>query len=120
MTSRFPTPEEFASWPPPNYVDPETARPLALGIVIPMSVLVIVAISGRFYSRTVLVKTLGWDDWIMLLAAVRASICARSIDSLNQITSIASNIMVIISMGPDYQMGYHLCTCVCVTILTAY
>lgn len=70
MTSRFPTAAEFASFPPPNYIDPETRLPLALAICIPMSVLVTVAISARFYSRTVLVRALGLDDWIMLLAAV--------------------------------------------------
>lgn len=70
MTSRYPTAEEFASWPPPNYIDPETRQPLAMAICIPMSVLVTTFISFRFYSRTVIIHTLGLDDWIMLLAAV--------------------------------------------------
>jgi len=70
MTSRFPTAAEFASWPKPDYVDPETRRPLALAVMIPMTVLVITFISCRFYSRTVLINALGWDDWIMFLAAV--------------------------------------------------
>lgn len=70
MTSRFPTAAELLSFPAPNYVDPTTRRPLAIGIVTPMTVLVIAFISCRFYSRTVLTKTLGWDDGIMLLAAV--------------------------------------------------
>lgn len=26
-----------------------------------------------------------------------------------QVLSVGSNIMLIISMSPDYQMGYHLC-----------
>jgi hypothetical protein len=70
MTSRFPTPAEFASFPPPNYDDPATKLPLALSVVIPMTVLVVAFISCRFYCRTVLVNTLGWDDWTMLVAAV--------------------------------------------------
>ena len=70
MTSRFPTAAELASWPDANYVNPETRLPLALAIIIPMTVLVVVFTSARFYSRTVLVHTLGWDDWIMLVAAV--------------------------------------------------
>jgi len=70
MTSRFPTAAEFAAFPPPNYVDPVTKFPLALGIVIPMTVIVIAFISCRFYCRTVLIRTLGWDDWSMLTAAV--------------------------------------------------
>jgi hypothetical protein len=70
MTSRFPTTEEFLSFPKPNYVDPVTRRPLAMAVVIPMTVLVIFFISCRFYSRTVLIRTLGWDDWTMFVAAV--------------------------------------------------
>ncbi|KAE8864144.1 hypothetical protein PTNB29_04108 [Pyrenophora teres f. teres] len=93
MTSRFPTAAEFAAFPPPNYVDPVTKFPLALAIVIPMTVIVVGFISCRFYCRTVLIRTLGWDDWSMLMAAIMC---------------VASNIMVIISMLPAYQMGYHL------------
>ncbi len=74
MTSRFPTAEERLSFPTPNYVDPVTRRPLAVGIIAPITVLVVVFISCRFYSRTILTKTLGWDDGIMLLAAVRLDI----------------------------------------------
>ncbi|KAL7777961.1 hypothetical protein CFE70_004635 [Pyrenophora teres f. teres 0-1] len=70
MTSRFPTAAEFAAFPPPNYVDPVTKFPLALAIVIPMTVIVVGFISCRFYCRTVLIRTLGWDDWSMLMAAV--------------------------------------------------
>ncbi|KAH7067240.1 hypothetical protein BKA63DRAFT_581953 [Paraphoma chrysanthemicola] len=93
MTSRFPTPAEFASFPTPNYVDPITRRPVAIGIIIPATVLVVTAISCRFYSRTVIVRTLGWDDWIMLLAAI---LC------------VGSNIMIIVAMLPSFQLGYHL------------
>lgn len=41
-----------------------------MAVVIPMTVLVIFFISCRFYSRTVLIRTLGWDDWTMFVAAV--------------------------------------------------
>ncbi|KAL1652411.1 hypothetical protein SLS61_005013 [Didymella pomorum] len=58
-----------------------------------MTVLVVAFMSCRIYSRTVLTKTLGWDDGIMLLAAI---------------TSVGNNIMVIISMLPQYRMGHHL------------
>jgi hypothetical protein len=73
MTSRFPTAAELASWPEINYVNPETRRPLTLAVNIPMTVLVIAFISCRFYSRTVLTRSLGWDDWVMLAAAVSLS-----------------------------------------------
>ncbi|KAF2689632.1 hypothetical protein K458DRAFT_439887 [Lentithecium fluviatile CBS 122367] len=76
-----------------NYVDPETRRPLALAVIIPMTALVITFISCRFYSRSVLIYALGWDDWTMLLAAI---------------LSVGNNMMIVISMLPKYQMGYHL------------
>jgi hypothetical protein len=44
-----------------------------MAVVIPMTVLVIMSISCRFYSRTVLIYTLGWDDWTMFAAAVSPS-----------------------------------------------
>ncbi|ORY17072.1 hypothetical protein BCR34DRAFT_451881, partial [Clohesyomyces aquaticus] len=93
MTSRFPTAEEFASFPPPNFVNPETKTSLILGIEIPMSVLATVFIACRFYSRTRIVSALGSDDWIMLAAAIMA---------------VANNILVIVSTTPDIQTGYHL------------
>lgn len=70
MTSRFPTLAEMAVWPKPNYIDPETKQPLALGINVVMSSVIVAFVSCRFYSRTRLVKALGLDDWIMLSAAV--------------------------------------------------
>jgi hypothetical protein len=71
MTSRFPTAQELASFPDPNYVDPTTRQPLLIGITTTMSLLVIVFLACRIYSRTVLVYAVGWDDWIMLSAGVR-------------------------------------------------
>ncbi|KAF2870875.1 hypothetical protein BDV95DRAFT_607990 [Massariosphaeria phaeospora] len=90
---RTPTPQEMAAWPAPNYVDPETRRPLVLGINIPLLVLMIAFISMRFYSRTVIVRALGKDDWFMLAAAV---------------TAVATSIMTCIATQPEYQTGYHL------------
>jgi hypothetical protein len=60
--------------PPPNYDNPEeTLQPAIWGVEITMIILMTVFMFGRFYSRTVLVKgALGWDDWIMMAAYVRA------------------------------------------------
>ncbi|KAH8691763.1 hypothetical protein GQ44DRAFT_719929 [Phaeosphaeriaceae sp. PMI808] len=88
-------PAEFASWPTPNYVNPETRRPLALAVVIPMTALVVTFMSCRLYSRTVIIYTLGWGDSVMFLASL---------------LSVSSNIMLLISTLPEYKMGYHLCT----------
>jgi hypothetical protein len=67
----LPTPADILSWPRANYVDPITRRPLVLGVEIPLTVLTILFTAGRFYSRTIIVKALGWDDWFMLAATVR-------------------------------------------------
>ncbi|CAI6299405.1 unnamed protein product [Periconia digitata] len=93
MTSRFPTSSEILSWPEPNFVDPETKQPLAMGINVVMSFVIVSFICCRFYSRTRLVKALWWDDWIMLLAAL---------------CQIGNNVMIIISMDKKYKMGYHM------------
>jgi hypothetical protein len=69
--STFPTNADIAKWPAPNYVDPITRRPLVLGVEIPLTILTILFVAARFYSRTIIVKALGWDDWFMLAAAVR-------------------------------------------------
>jgi hypothetical protein len=67
----LPTPEDISKWP--NYVDPITRRSLVLGVEIPLINLIIIFTAGRFYSRTIIVKALGWDDWFMLAASVRNS-----------------------------------------------
>jgi hypothetical protein len=67
----LPTPADVARWPAPNYIDPVTRRPLVLGVEIPLTILTILFTAGRFYSRTAIVKALGWDDWFMLAATVR-------------------------------------------------
>ncbi|ORY08050.1 hypothetical protein BCR34DRAFT_488998 [Clohesyomyces aquaticus] len=89
----LPTSEDIMKWPLPNYVNPQTRRPLVQGVEIPVTVLPILFVACRFYSRTVIVRALGWDDWLMLIATI---------------ISTATNIMTIISTGPEYQTGYHL------------
>jgi hypothetical protein len=72
--STFPTLADIAKWPAPNYVDPVTRRSLVLGVEIPLTILTIMFTACRFYSRTVVVKALGWDDWFMLAATVRRTL----------------------------------------------
>lgn len=63
-----------------------------------MTVLVVAFISCRFYSRTVLTKTLGWDDGIMLLAAV--SLHAHSRDNKQSAEHLGH-------IGREQHYGYH-------------
>jgi hypothetical protein len=111
--SKQPTPADMASWPAPNYVNPETRRPLVLGVEIPLMILIVIFTVLRFYSRLTIVRKLGIvspllqsfiyqphqltvtkDDWFILAATI---------------TALATSIMTCISMGPAYQTGYHLC-----------
>ncbi|KAF2265896.1 hypothetical protein CC78DRAFT_542861 [Lojkania enalia] len=91
--SMVPTAEDMASWPPLNYENPETRRPLVLGIEIPLCVLVIAFTSMRFYSRTIIIRALGADDWFMLVAAI---------------TAVATSIATCISTDRTIQTGYHV------------
>ncbi|KAH7406368.1 hypothetical protein DE146DRAFT_777507 [Phaeosphaeria sp. MPI-PUGE-AT-0046c] len=89
----LPTFADIVKWPPPNYDNPVTRRPLVLGVEIPLTVLTIVFVAARFYSRTVIVKAIGWDDWFMLIALI---------------FSTGTNVMTCVSTLPAFQTGYHL------------
>jgi len=65
------TPEEMASWPAPNFEDPERRDGIVIGMAAPTLALVVVIATMRFYGRGVLRNALGKDDWMMFAAAVR-------------------------------------------------
>ena len=65
------TPEEKASWPAPNFENPESRGSIVIGMAVPTMVLVVVFGTMRFYGRGVLRHALGMDDWMMFAAAVR-------------------------------------------------
>ncbi|CAI6231432.1 unnamed protein product [Periconia digitata] len=89
----WPSAEEIASWPAPNYVNPETRRPLVLATAIPLLCLVAIAISVRFYSRIFIVRALGADDWVMLFAAI---------------ASMSTSAMMCVATEEPFLTGYHL------------
>ncbi len=68
---RLPPAEVIATWPTPNYINPVTRGP-ALVIIeliaLPISTICLVL---RLYTRMYVVRNgTGWDDWIMVAAAV--------------------------------------------------
>jgi hypothetical protein len=65
------TPEEMASWPAPNFDNPQSCSPVLIGLTAPTMALVFVFTGVRFYGKGILRNALGLDDWIMLVAAVR-------------------------------------------------
>ena len=69
-----PFPSSFlASWPAPNYIDPETnpATPALYVITAIFLVLSSGALCCRMYSRIVIRNWFGWDDLFVIVAFVR-------------------------------------------------
>lgn len=60
----------IVSWPKPNYVDPVTRGDALLVLMILFSILVFLAVIGRYYSRIVIKRWFGWDDSMITLAWV--------------------------------------------------
>ncbi|ETS84562.1 hypothetical protein PFICI_02587 [Pestalotiopsis fici W106-1] len=65
---RFPPPEVIASWPKPNYKDPENRGPALLIVELVALPLAIICVALRLYVRIHLIKRSGWDDWLMVAA----------------------------------------------------
>ena len=65
-----PPPEVIASWPEPNFVNPQmlsNGRAVAAFVMTPMTTLIVLA---RVYTRLHLTKSFGWDDVILIVATV--------------------------------------------------
>ena len=60
----------IVSWPKPNYVDPVTRGDALLVLMILFSILVFLAVIGRYYSKIVIKRWFGWDDSMITLAWV--------------------------------------------------
>lgn len=91
LTSTAP-PEVIASWPAPNYVDPETRGP---GLVVASTLLAslgILMVAARLYSRFLITKAAGFDDALIVLALAFA---------------IALSVLVIIG-NKVWLSGYHI------------
>jgi hypothetical protein len=68
---RSPPPEVVASWPRPNYVNPETRGPdLIVAGVITLTVAVTCLVL-RMYVRLRIMRKTELDDWVMVVATVR-------------------------------------------------
>ena len=67
---RSPPPEVLATWPRPNYINPETRGPdlIVAGLVTLSVALVCVAL--RLYVRLRILRKTEMDDWVMVAAVV--------------------------------------------------
>ncbi|KAF8471752.1 hypothetical protein BDZ91DRAFT_676987 [Kalaharituber pfeilii] len=69
MSTQIPD-EVRNSWPPPNYNSPETRATALLGVMFSLTILTLMVIAGRIYSRAVICKSMGGDDWWMLASTI--------------------------------------------------
>ncbi len=72
---RNPPPDLVASWPAPNYTNPETRGPALIIVELLAVSISTICLGLRLYVRVRIVRSVGWDDWLMVGATVR--ICTR-------------------------------------------
>jgi hypothetical protein len=74
---RLPPPEVVATWPPPNYINPETRGPALIIVELITLPLATICLALRLYVRFKVLNTSHWDDWMMVGAAVRSTVLSR-------------------------------------------
>ncbi|KAH8647311.1 hypothetical protein BX600DRAFT_152708 [Xylariales sp. PMI_506] len=67
---RFPPAAVIATWPSPNFVNPENRGPTLMIVELIMLGLALLCTSLRLYVRIVMIKKSWWDDWLMVVAAI--------------------------------------------------
>lgn len=68
-----PTKEVIASWPKPNYVNPDTRGPALTVVNIVFIVLVFIVVGLRYYTRIRITRSFGIDDYVIGASVVRNS-----------------------------------------------
>ena len=63
-------PEVVASFPAPNYVDPETHGPGLIVIACLLSSVAVLVVGARLYARFCITKAPGIDDALIVLALI--------------------------------------------------
>ncbi|EGS17171.1 uncharacterized protein CTHT_0064860 [Thermochaetoides thermophila DSM 1495] len=67
---RLPPPEVMATWPKPNYVNPETRGSTLIVVEILTLFLAVTCVALRLYVRIVMMRKTDWDDWLMVGASI--------------------------------------------------
>ncbi|KAJ3561445.1 hypothetical protein NPX13_g8943 [Xylaria arbuscula] len=70
---RLPPIEVIASWPKPNYINPESRAPISTVVGSIFLAFVTIILLIRLYSRKQLTKGLGLDDILICLAYIPAA-----------------------------------------------
>ncbi|KAL3482779.1 hypothetical protein BJX62DRAFT_221192 [Aspergillus germanicus] len=81
----------IASWPEPNYVDPDYQGPQLLIVGVILLVISCTVVGLRLWVRLHLKNSAGWDDWIML-SVLPFMVCSTAVAIL----------------GTRYGWGYHI------------
>lgn len=63
-------PEVLATWPKPNYINPDTRGPALMIVELITLPLALLCLGLRLYVRIKIIRKTGWDDWLMVAAAV--------------------------------------------------
>ena len=121
---RDPPPDVVASWPSPNYVNPEYQGPQLAIVGIVLLVLSTAVLCLRLWVRVRMKKTAGWDDWLMVVAMVCCySGCPfsvvllrshgmRGLTFVDKILNIGSTVCSIIGThygwGTLFDLSFHL------------
>ena len=85
-------PEVVASWPKPNYTNPETRGPALFITCTALSAIGLIVVAARLYARLVITKAPGLDDGIIVVALL---------------LGIGSSIVSIYATGVLY-IGHHV------------
>ena len=98
---RNPPPEVIASWPAPNYVDPETRGQSLLIVNIILLTLCFVVLGGRLWARFMILRAPGLDDLLITIAMVcslrsRNCISNHTTNLLRQIPTIGVTVAVML------------------------
>lgn len=67
------------SAPPPSPIDNESRVPNVIAMVAGTLAVASATLAARFYTRAVLIKRLGYDDWFALLSLVCTYTCCLSL-----------------------------------------
>lgn len=70
----IPPPSVIASWPKPNYANPESQGPAGVGVGGTLIVLVTIVLLLRLYTRRWISNGFGLDDILIACAYVRPSV----------------------------------------------
>ncbi|RPA93911.1 hypothetical protein L873DRAFT_1632040, partial [Choiromyces venosus 120613-1] len=71
---RNPPPKEYLSWPVPNYIDPESRGSMLVVVPVVLTVISFFVVLLRLYTRCVLIRSVGADDWLIGASAVYGAI----------------------------------------------